>query len=79
MKIGYRQCPFLNDENKELMKNRDNLHKRLQCMSTTYVEQIIFFLFLDPCQNIVRNALVIEVQFCGTTRPFKYLVHIVSE
>ena len=76
MKIRYRQCPFLNDEIKELMKNRDNLHiKRLQCMSTTYVEQIIFFLFLDPCQNIVRKALVIEVQFCGTTRPSKYPVH----
>ncbi len=27
MKIRYRQCPFLNDEIKELMKNRDNLHK----------------------------------------------------
>ncbi len=27
MKIRYRQCPFLNDEIKELIKNRDNLHK----------------------------------------------------
>ncbi len=26
LKIRYRQCPFLNDEIKELMKNRDNLH-----------------------------------------------------
>ena len=33
------------------------------------------FLFLDPCQNIVRKALVIEVQFCGTTCPSKYPVH----
>ena len=27
MKIRYRQCPFLNDEIKKLMKNRDKLHK----------------------------------------------------
>ncbi len=53
----------------------DNLFARLQCMSTTCVEQIINFLFLDPCQNIVRKALVIEVQFCGTTCPSKYPVH----
>ena len=34
------------------------------------------FFFLDhPCQNIVRKALVIEVQFCGTTCPSKYPVH----
>ncbi len=30
---------------------------------------IINFLFLDPCQNIVRKALVIEVQFCGKKIP----------
>ena len=27
IKIRYRQCPFLNDEIKQLMKNRDKLHK----------------------------------------------------
>ena len=27
MKIRYRQCPFLNDEIKDVMKNRDKLHK----------------------------------------------------
>ena len=27
MKIRYRKCPFLNDEIKQLMKNRDKLHK----------------------------------------------------
>ena len=36
---------------------------------------IINFLFLDPCQNIVRKALVIEVQFCGKKFPSKYPVH----
>ena len=41
----------------------------------TYVGQIIIFLFLGPCQNLVRNVLVIEVQFCGTKCPSKYPVH----
>ena len=36
MKVRYRQCPFLNDDIKERMKKRDNLHKlarqtRMQC------------------------------------------------
>lgn len=54
MKIRYRhECPFLNDEIKELMKNRDKLHKlarrtRLQsdweksvCVKKAYVIKVM--------------------------------------